>query len=208
MKKISALILAFMLLLSANVFADATPSDWAKDEILPQLPKLFESVVENVDYQRALSRSECCMLMFQVYTKLGGNIAPGEVEQKFTDVGSEISDMFIPFMYKASVVKGISDTEFAPRTHVKRQELCAMICRVLEQFDISAKAEMESAGESAAAFSDGALVADWAINNVGYCIKHNYIKGVSETILDPLGDVSVEQAMVICSRIVNEKLGK
>ena len=208
MKKITALTLALLLVLSFTVSADSVPSDWAKNEILPQIPKLYESVVGGVDYQSALNRSEACMLMFQVYTKLGGNISPDDVKQKFSDVGSEMTDMFIPFMYEAKVVKGISDTEFAPRANIKRQEFCAMLCRILEQFDSSAAAEMAGAGGSIAAFSDSADVSDWAINNIGYCLNHGYIKGMSETILNPLGDVTVEQAMVICSRIVNERLGK
>ena len=207
-KKIIAITMAFLLLLSVSVCADTVPSDWAKNEIMPQLPSLFESVVGSVDYQRALTRSEACMILFQVYTKLGGDISANDVKQKFADVGSEISDMFIPFMYEAKVVYGISDTEFAPRAHVKRQELCTMLCRVLEQFDVSAKTEIASAGGNISAFDDSNDVAAWATNNVGYCIDHGYIKGVSETVLNPLGDVSVEQAMVICSRIVNERLDK
>ena len=208
MKRIIALTMAFLFLLSVSVCADAVPSDWAKDEIMPQLPNLFESVVGSVDYQRALTRSEACMILFQVYKKLGGNISANNVKQQFTDVGSEISDVFIPFMYEAKVVYGVSDTEFAPRAHVKRQELCTMICRVLEQFDVSAKTEIASAGGSISVFDDSDAVSAWAINNVGYCINHGYIKGVSQTVLNPLGDVSVEQAMVICSRIVNERLNK
>ena len=208
MKKILAVLMVMMLLMSVTVSADSTPSAWAENEIIPQLPQLFESVVGSVDYQRALSRSECCMLIFQVYSKLGGNITPGEVTQKFTDVGAEMSDMFIPFMNKANIVFGISDTEFAPRAHVKRQEFCAMLCRTLEQFDSGVTTDMLSAGGAVAAFADSVNVSDWATNNVGYCLNRGYIKGVSDTEIDPLGDVTVEQAMVICSRIVNEKLGR
>lgn len=208
MKKLLALTVAFMLLMSLTAFADATPSDWAKDEILPQLPQLFESVVGSIDYQKALSRSECCMLIFQVYSKLGGSIAPGDVVQKFSDVGAEMSDMFIPFMNKANIVFGISETEFAPRAHVKRQEFCAMLCRTLEQFDSHIASDIQAAGGAVAAFADSGSVSDWATNNVGYCLNQGYIKGVSDTEIDPLGDVTVEQAMVICSRIVNEKLGR
>ena len=83
-----------------------------------------------------------------------------------------------------------------------------MLCRTLQQFDSDVTADMQEAGSAVAAFADAGNVSDWATLNVGYCLNHGYIKGVSDTEIDPLGDVTVEQAMVICSRIVNEKLGR
>ena len=79
-----------------------------------------------------------------------------------------------------------------------------MLTRIFAQLDTNYAADLEAAKGSLDKFNDKASVADWASDAVSYCVSKEIIKGVSDTEVSPLTNVTVEQAMVICNRIVSK----
>ena len=202
MKRTLAIILAAVMLLTVPVLASSEPSDWAKAEIPEEYPQMFASVDVDVDYQRPITRAEFCMLAFKVYSDINGALPQTDIDTRFTDIGEETVDMFVPIANSLGIVYGVSDKEFVPRNTLTRQELCTMLGRIFIQLDPDAEKAFTEAAEAPINFEDASLVADWARTSVSYCISHGIIKGVSETQLDPLGTVSMEQAMVISARVI------
>ena len=200
MKKIVSMVLAFVLMLGVCAFASDTPSDWAAPEINPSLPERFVSVGAELDYQRPATRAEFSMFAMIVFEKLNGGLPAMQAQGKFQDVGSEMIDIFVLMASAVGIVNGVSETEFMPKNPLTRQELCTMLARIFKQTDPEYANVVASA--SIDKFADAATVSDWASDAMKYCVAKGIIQGVSETELSPLTTVSVEQAMVITSRII------
>lgn len=204
-RKFFALILAFMVAFSVMAFASA-PSDWARDEVGTKYPGMFESMQVSLDYQRPITRAEFSMLAFDVYSHLNGSIPQIEAKNPFTDLGSDMVNSFVALAHALGIVKGVSETEFAPTSGLTRQELCTMLFRIFTQLlpEEEIAAELSGAAGSIDAFADHDDVADWAKDAMDFAISREIIKGVGEGMLAPTAPVTVEQAMVICSRITSK----
>ena len=203
-KRTLAVALVLMLLMSVCAFADTNPSAWAQGEIGASYPEMFKSMQIDLDYQRPITRAEFAMLAFSVYKDVNGGLPQIQAQDVFDDIGAETVDMFVPMAAALGIVRGVSATEFLPRNPITRQELCTMLTRIFAQLDTEYAKQMEMAQIMADEFEDSTAVSDWAKEAVNYCIYKGIIKGVSETELAPLGTVSVEQAMVMCNRIVSK----
>ncbi len=204
MKKTLAIVLAMVLVLGMSAFAAETPSAWAAGEIGSVYPEMFKSMQIELDYQRPITRAEFAMLAFSVYKDVNGGLPQIQAQDVFDDIGAETVDMFVPMAAAVGIVRGVSASEFLPRNPITRQELCTMLTRIFAQLDTAYAADAEAAAGTTSKFADAAVVADWAKPAVEYCIYKGIIKGVSETELSPLSNVSVEQAMVMCNRIVTK----
>ncbi len=203
-KKTLVVALAMMLLLSVGAFAETKPSAWAEGEIGSVYPEMFKSMQIDLDYQRPITRAEFAMLAFSVYKDINGGLPQIQAQDVFDDIGAETVDMFVPMAAAVGIVRGVSATEFLPRNPITRQELCTMLTRIFAQLDASYAADSAAAAGSTLKFADNSSVAEWAKVPVEYCVSKGIIKGVSETELAPLSNVSVEQAMVMCNRIVTK----
>ena len=203
-KKTLVVALAMMLLLSIGAFAETKPSAWAEGEIGSVYSEMFKSMQIDLDYQRPITRAEFAMFAFSVYKDINGGLPQIQAQDVFDDIGAETVDMFVPMAAAVGIVRGVSATEFLPRNPITRQELCTMLTRIFAQLDASYSADSAAAAGALSKFADNASVADWAKAPVEYCVSKGIIKGVSETELSPLSNVSVEQAMVMCNRIVTK----
>lgn len=206
-KRFLAMVLIVMVVIT-GVASASEPSDWAKNEIIDVFPSMFSTLGIELNYQRDITRAEFSMFAFNVYSALKGPISTDAVENKFSDIGAEPVDIFIPMVNSIGIVNGISETEFAPKKGLSRQELCVMIVRAIEKSNPDKATEIDAAAGSTASFADSAQIADWAKRSVDYSVKSGIIKGISESSVAPTGNVSVEQAMVICSRIVKSAVGQ
>lgn len=204
MKKTVSLVMALILVLSMGVFAETKPSSWAESEIGAEYSEMFRSMQIDLDYQRPITRAEFAMLAFSVYKDVNGDLPQIQTKDIFQDIGEETVDMFVPMAAALGIVRGVSSTHFMPRNPLTRQELCTMLTRIFSQLDPKYAEDIAAAQGSADKFADSAKVADWAKDAVNYCISKEIIKGVSDTEISPLTNVTVEQAMVICNRIVSK----
>lgn len=77
-------------------------------------------------------------------------------------------------------MQGTGNSEFSPDTPITREALAVVLMNWAshcgEEIDVSA---------SASDFSDGAYVADWALNGMAYCIEQGLVQGNEDGKLNP-----------------------
>ncbi len=176
-----------------NIFDD-TQSAWAESELIDAFENGLTYPGVMYDYDRAITREEFCVLAVKLYEKLTG-LNTSHDEDPFDDTDNP--DILIA--YKLGIVKGISETEFAPSNNITRQEMCVMLYRAL------AAANYETSIEDTATFpfDDVGSIASWAINEVKFCHQNGIMNGTSPSTIDPLLNTPREQAIILVNRTYN-----
>lgn len=112
----------------------------------------------------------------------------------FEDVNSSPHKNAIETLAAMGLVKGISETEFDPYRPVARHEMALFIARIKSGLNIDDSPEMEND----TVFTD--LVNPTFNAAISYCYKHKIIEGRGDNIFDPLGTVSVQEALTMAIR--------
>ena len=96
---------------------------------------------------------------------------------------------------KHGIVKGISDTEFAPNASITREQMAALLYRYAEYkgVDISASASLT-------AFTDGAKVSKYAQLPMEWAVTFGLIQGMNDNTLAPQGTATRAQVATILMR--------
>lgn len=193
-----ALIIAFIPL--SSTLAANQPSDWASGEV--NLSKQTGIITDNVmlDYQKNISREHFCELVMKLYEKLT-ETSPSAGTNVFIDT----SNIEVVKAYELGIVKGISSNEFAPYNFITRQEICVMLVRCIN----IAIADANINDYNTNNFADSSNIDNWAISFVNYAYDNGIIKGIGNNQIDPLGNTTCEQAILLAYRIYSgrSKLG-
>ncbi|HNR04434.1 MAG TPA: S-layer homology domain-containing protein [Bacillota bacterium] len=178
---------------------DGTQSQWAASE----LEKAFDhdltypGIMNN--YKNQITREEFCKIAVKLYEQLSGAIALAG-DDPFNDT----DDPEILKAYKLQIVMGIGNGQFAPHNKITRQEICVMIMRALD----AAIPEVDRSTASVFPFADKNNIAPWAMDSVKFCYKNNIMKGISETEIAPLADITREQAIVLLKRTFEQYMSR
>lgn len=134
-------------------------------------------------------------LVTMLYRLMGSPKAEGKTEP-FTDVaeGEWYYDAIV-WAYSENVVKGISETEFAPNANVTREQVATILHRFLATPEGTGKLD---------SFSDAASVSDYAEDALVWAVGEGLINGVAQTdgkvLLDPTGTATRAQIATILYR--------
>ncbi len=191
------LVLTALLLLQTISASAYTPSTWAKEEIA-SAKKAGITVFEdfNKDYTQALNREEICALIVQTLeTGLGKKLEPKN-SSPFTDTENED----IICAYELGVIDGTGEGEFMPQKQLSRQEASKIFGIASEKLTENTVKYNENA---AVKFKDFSSVAPWAVKYVSAVSENGLFKGDENGNFNPLSGVTVEQAAVICLRMLN-----
>lgn len=170
---------------------DGTQSSWAEAELMEAYANgLTYGQIEN-NYQKPITREEFCVIVVKLYEKLGGK-APVLGTNPFTDT----NNTEILKAYALGIVKGTSDTTFAPANNITRQEICVMILRAL----IACKPGIDTSLGSDFPFQDSSSIASWALDAMKFAYKNDIMKGTSATTISPLNNTNREQAIILLKR--------
>jgi hypothetical protein len=170
---------------------DGTQSSWAESELKEAYENgLTYGQIEN-NYQKPITREEFCVIVVKLYEKLGGK-APVLGTNPFTDT----DNAEILKAYALGIVKGTSDTTFAPANNITRQEICVMILRALK----AAKPGIDTSLGSDFPFQDSSSIASWALDAMKFAYKNDIMKGTSTTTISPLNNTNREQAIILLKR--------
>ena len=196
MKKIFSLIVTFCLLAGSLpqcvASAYGEPSDWAADEIYnAQNAGIITNAVAG-DYQDDITREEFCELIVKLYEKIANQSAPqGE------DIFIDTSNPEVLKAYNLGIVKGVSDNEFAPDSNITRQEICVMLVKCIA----AAVKDADISNFNRNDFADSDKIADWAADYVNYAYDSGIIKGMGNNCIDPLGNTTCEQVVLLAYRV-------
>ncbi|MBQ3055325.1 MAG: S-layer homology domain-containing protein [Oscillospiraceae bacterium] len=195
MKKLLSLTLIIIMLfstISINVSASTTPSDWAVNEVndAKNAGIITNAITKN--YQKDITREEFCELVVKLYEKLTNqNATVG------TDIFNDTDNQEILKAYNLGIVKGVSSNQFAPYNNITRQEICVMLVRCI---DVAIDgADINNFNNNN--FVDKNKISDWAIDCVNYAFDNGIMKGVGNNCIDPLGNTTCEQSILLAYRI-------
>ncbi len=186
---------------------DIGTSNWAKSKVQDAL--VFGVVPENLqgDYKANITREEFCQLAIQTlitYNELNRNYANDidvellTAESKFTDTDSK----YVALAYDLGIVKGRSDTTFAPNEEITRQEAAVMLTNLASLMDLKLNV-------NTAKYIDESYFASWANDSIrkisGKASNGQVIMGGTETNkFSPLLKYSREQAIVTMMRMLTQ----
>lgn len=167
-------------------------SSWAVSELetAEQLGLFTNKVTKGL--KQDITREEFCGVAVKLYEQLNGKAALPSIENPFADT----SDSDILKAYEKGIVNGVSADKFAPNNKISRQEICVMITRALK----AAKPNMSITATDYTRFDDESKIASWAINEIRFASKNNIMKGVGGNAIDPLGNTSREQGVILVKR--------
>lgn len=170
---------------------DAKVSDWAREQVDLAAVKCLmpDSLVD--DFTVNITRAEFAALAVELYEAMSGETAPAPGENPFTDT----SNTAVLQAEALDIVNGKGDGVFAPADPVTRQEAALMLSRVYTKLG----GELPKVGGTT--FADNDKVASWAMDAVAFMSDNEIVNGVGDNKFDPLGNASIQEAMVIALRM-------
>ncbi len=97
------------------------------------------------------------------------------------------------------IFKGQGENQFNPDAEISRQDMMVICARGMRA---AGKLSEEPGTETLAAFSDSALLADYAAQDMAAMVANGIIKGNADGTLNPLGNATRAEAAVIMSRLL------
>ena len=116
----------------------------------------------------------------------------------FTDVsqGKYYTD-YVSWGAENGIVKGISETEFAPESFVTREQISAMVVRYLKYKGIA----MPNASAEIKSHSDYEQISDYAKEDMAICYEMGLIKGHDNGLIAPKGNLTRAQFASVMKRL-------
>ncbi|MCH4889328.1 S-layer homology domain-containing protein [Acidaminobacter sp. JC074] len=190
MKRIILLIIAGMLSLSLNVYAEE-PSSWA-EEAIEEL-KNFEVVDESIfsSYQDYITRLEFASLMVHFY-----ELYKGEIKVDASIVFLDTNDIMAVKAATVGISSGVGDGKFDPSASITREQMAVLLVNTLELCQIEL-------GEGGHSYVDEAAISSWAKKGVSICSGEGLLSGMGENKFSPKGTATKEMAYVVFDKMIN-----
>lgn len=203
MKKVVALVLSVVMVFSMGtaVFAQSEPSDWAVNEVDYSAAEFLKAATGELDYAKEITREEFAIVALYLYASLSDMELPEmSVENPFVDCNNPL----VVAAYGLGLVKGVSDNEFNPTAPVTREQICVMLTRICQSLvrDFSMD-KIALYLPELTSFADGEEVSDWAEDSVKLMVLAGLIKGTDENKINPQGNCTVQEALIIAKRAAN-----
>lgn len=182
-------------------YSDVLAGKWYYDDVYRATDYgLFEGVSKTeFNPDGILSRAQ----LVTVLARISGVDVSTYSTDRFTDVeaGSWYENA-VAWAFESGVVKGISDTAFAPQDPISRQDLCTMLVRF-------AKAKKYALPDAAdILFADDDTIGSWAKTAVYRCVAAGLVDGVGDNCFNPCGDASRAQGAKILSLFYESYVAK
>lgn len=115
------------------------------------------------------------------------NLQDQKAEQAFVDVNKDSwYNQYINIAFKNKLVFGTSDTEFAPENTVTRQEMLAILGRLVKSKDSSKELSIDEANAVIQKFADKLSISDWAVSDTSILVNNKVVSGYPDNTLRPL----------------------
>ncbi len=175
----------------AEKFTDVDTKQWYHEGICYVIRNgLMNGKSETVFAPTAnLTRAELVTVLY----RMAGSPSVEDLEHPFADVADDTwyTDAVI-WAYNAEVVKGISNTAFAPNANITREQIAAILYRYA-----GAEAVEE---DSLKDFADAGKVNTYAVDAMNWAVSVGLINGVAESELAPQGNATRAQIATILMR--------
>ncbi len=171
-------------------------SDWAQNYICKArkryiLPK--EMLDDN--FCDAITREEFAAIMVEFYELIAYAYIDADIsETPFTDCNPESPySSYVAKAYKLGITNGTGETTFSPTENITREQLAAMLSRILELDTLDVETEY--------IFEDDSAISDYARHAVYTLYGAGIVQGIGEGIYAPQATATKEQAITMTLRI-------
>ncbi|MBQ4109386.1 MAG: leucine-rich repeat protein [Clostridia bacterium] len=173
----------------------STPSSWAEEGVnaAKAIGIIIKSVMEN--YQANITREQFCEMVVKAYEYISGKTADaGDV--KFSDTDNDQ----IKKAANLGIVSGYGDGIFAPNDLVTREQIAAMLVRMISKAVDNIDVNVYNDN----VFSDKADISDWALASINFAYDNGIMQGVGENRIDSKSNTTCEQAVLLVYRTVQK----
>jgi len=193
--KVKYLLLILVIFSGFYLIPYAEPSTWAVRSIdmLKNSNMIQDEFLDEEMFQNDITREEFADLVVRLYAQAKGiNIENINGIDPFEDS----DNIMVSKAFALGIIKGMNDsnTIFAPKKEIKRQEIAIMLLDLVKLLGIDTSAQI------AAQFDDMNLVADWAEDAINFTVKEGILHGTGNNKVDPLMNTTREQAIVLIHR--------
>lgn len=135
---------------------------------------------ESFEPDGELTRAEFMALIYRVL----GLESDKNKELAFEDVKSDSWYCeYVKAAFENKIIEGTSPTTFKPDDKVTREQMVAIIVRILDNKELANT--LESIGKDLSMFTDGNKVSNWAKDYLFYGVKYGLLEERTETTLNP-----------------------
>lgn len=180
-----------------NPFDDVDEGDWFYDEVKASVENGWFSGTTSTTFSpdEAITRGMLVTVLWRMEDKPVVNYL-----MTFEDVdASAYYGEAVQWAASEQIVKGYSDTEFAPDKLISREEMAAIINRYAGYKGM----KTDESGDLTQ-FADSGQIADWARDNVSWAVGAGILSGKGNGILDPQGSTTRAEAAVILQRLMEK----
>lgn len=170
-------------------------SSWAKETVSEAKRLNIIKTDANYNYTAFISREEFCELVFNYIKNFPGSaFSVGIIKPPFTDTDNE----HIEVLNALGIVKGKSETEFAPNDSLTREEAAAILCRLINKIYPGGDATAQYFD-----FADSGQISEWAMNDIQVICNMGIMQGVGDNRFAPKELYTTEQAIATLVRVYN-----
>ena len=170
-------------------------SPWAKETVSEAKRLNIIKTDANYNYTAFISREEFCELVFNYIKNFPGSaFSVGIIKPPFTDTDNE----HIEVLNALGIIKGKSETEFAPNDSLTREEAAAILCRLISKIYPGWDATAQYFD-----FADSGQISDWAMNDIQVICNMGIMQGVGDNRFAPKELYTTEQAVATLVRVYN-----
>ena len=170
-------------------------SPWAKETVSEAKRLNIIKTDVNYNYTAFISREEFCELVFNYIKNFPGSaFSVGIIKPPFTDTDNE----HIEVLNALGIVKGKSETEFAPNDSLTREEAAAILYRLISKIYPGWDATAQYFD-----FADSGQISDWAMNDIQVICNMGIMQGVGDNRFAPKELYTTEQAVATLVRVYN-----
>ena len=178
-------------LLSATGFIDVVSNSWYADIVAYCKALGWMNGVSALRFapKGNMNRAMMAVVLSRV---LGASQQEEETVNPFADMASDAwYYSAVRQAVRAGLIKGYSETEFAPYDPVSREQFATVLWR---------EAGSPASNASLAAFADQDAISDWALDAVTWAVERNLINGKPGNLLDPKSSITRAEAAAILYR--------
>lgn len=203
MKKVTATLLTFTMLLPGAAFADSSQKEdvsghWAKEQLSTWIDSGLMQGYPDGSYKpnQPITRAELATLINRTF-----NLVEVNSSSKFSDLS--VQDPFYQEILKAvanGYMNGYADGTIKPDSYVSRQEAAVMLGKA---YGLPLQSALGSS-----ALSDVKGLPDWSRSYVNTLVNEGYVKGYTNGTFGPERQITRAEAVTLLQNISGQVINK
>ncbi|WAA09698.1 S8 family serine peptidase [Fervidibacillus albus] len=177
---------------------DDVKDHWAKDEVEVLASRMITNGQSETEFnpEGKVTRAEFAVLLARAL-----KLPTESYEGIFTDVSEDLDWAYsgIEAAYRAGIVKGVSEEEFAPNEEITREQMAVMIIRAIEY----ANSELLDGLDTSKAFADEDQISSYALEDVRQAASLGIVEGRGQNKFEPKEDATRAEAAVMIYRLLD-----